>query len=109
VLGLLFVFREPLRLLLRGRETPAPGQAPVASSDSEVNYIERILDTLVLDLKKTPGSLSKETLLEAYSDVVIEAVETNADVRLPTLSIPSVEKIVNERYHAEICKILDNM
>jgi chitodextrinase len=107
-LGLVYYFRDPLWMMLFGR-THAQTKNGVASIDSEAQYIERILDSLFAEMKKQAVPLSKENLLDAYSDVIIESVETQKDVRLPDLSITKVERIVDERYHAEICEQIDKM
>jgi PKD repeat protein len=123
VLILVYVFRDALWMMLfGGRATPTSQtqsaesqedavshQPTTVSSDDDVRYIEKILDRLFLDLKKKAAPLSKESLLEAYSEVIIQAAEVQNDVRFPRLSIAEVERLVNERYHADICEFIDKL
>jgi hypothetical protein len=105
---LLVVFRGPLRALLSRR---APVSSPVVAraSAAEVGGVEEILDALFQDLQQQAVPLSTDVLMEAYCDLIIENVEANPMVRLPSLSIVEVERIVDERYHAEICEKIDQL
>jgi chitodextrinase len=110
VLGALLVFvvvfRDPLRAMLsRGR--PIPAGSTVSALDSEVTEIEEILDALFLDIQQQAIPVSKESLLDAYCDLIIENVEADAKVRLPHLNIAQVERIVDETYHARITEKID--
>ncbi len=69
-------------------------------SDSEVKEVEELLDALFLDLKKQALPLSKESLLDSYSDLIIENVEADPRIRLPNLSIADIEQIIDEAYDA---------
>jgi hypothetical protein len=112
VLGALLVFvvvfRDPLRAMLsRGR--PAPAGSTVSTSDSEVTEIEEILDALFLDMQRQAIPVCKESLLDAYCDLIIENVEADAKVRLPRLNIAQVERIVDENFHSKVSEKIDKM
>jgi len=107
LLGFIVVFRDPLRAMLF-QGTSYPSQS-IVSSDNGVAEIEQILDSLFLEMENNASPLSKDTLLGAYCDVIIENVEANAHVHLPGLSIADVERIVDERFHSKIGEKIDKM
>jgi len=107
VLGFVVVFREPLRTMLFHR-TPHPRRSIVSSGTGSAN-IEQILDSLFLTIENNALPLNKDTLLDAYCDLIIENVEANAKVCVPDLSITEVEKIVDELFHSKIGETIDKM
>jgi chitodextrinase len=112
VLGALLVFvvvfRDPLRAMLF-RGTPVPSVRTMSSSESDVAEIEELLDMLFRDINKQAIPVSKERLLDAYCDLIIENVEANVGVRLPHLSIAEVERIVDENFHSKVSEKIDKM
>lgn len=102
------VFRDPLRAML-SRRTPVPSGSTMGSSDPEVSEIEELLDALFLDMQKQAIPVSKENLLDAYCDLIIENVEAGEDVHLPDLDIAAVEKIVDERFHSKVSEQIDKL
>jgi hypothetical protein len=108
VLGFVVVFREPLRTMLFHR-TPHPRKRIILSSGTGSANIEQILDSLFLTIEDNALPLNKDTLLDAYCDLIIENVETNANVHVPDLSITEVEKIVDELFHSKVGEQIDKM
>lgn len=101
------VFRDPLRTMLLQR-TLHPSLS-IVSSGTGIVEIEHILDSLFLEMENNALPLSKDTLLGAYCDMIIENVEVNAHIHLPGLSIADVERIVDERFHSKIGEKIDKM
>jgi len=112
VLGALLVFvvvfRDQLRAMLF-RGPPVPSASPASSSKTEIAEIEELLDALFLDMQKQAIPVSKESLLDAYCDLIIENVEANTDVQLPDLSIAKIEKIVDELFLSKVNEKIDGM
>jgi hypothetical protein len=79
------------------------------SSGTGSANIEQILDSLFLTIEDNALPLNKDTLLDAYCDLIIENVETNANVHVPDLSITEVEKIVDELFHSKVGEQIDKM
>ena len=52
---------------------------------------------------------SKETILNAYSDIVVAKVEENPTSRLPELSIEEIEKLVDRRIQSKIEAAIDKL
>jgi hypothetical protein len=108
LLVFIVVFRDPLWAFLFARSS-IPSRSTLNSSDSEIATIEELLNKLFLDMQRHALPTSKENLLEAYCDLIVENVEANADVRLPNLSITEVERIVDESFHARVTQKIDKM
>jgi PKD repeat protein len=108
VLVLVFVFREPLQSMLSGKK-PVPTTKSSVSTVSEIREIKELLDSLFLDMQQQSIPVSKQSLLEAYCDLIIENVEANVKVRLPHLNIAAVERMVDESFHSLITHKIDKM
>lgn len=108
LLGFVMVFRDPLRVMLFQR-TPHPILSTRKSKATGSTDIGQILDALFLEIEKHKRPFNKDTLLDAYCDMIIENVEANANVRIPDLSITEVEKIVDECFHSKIGEKIDKM
>jgi hypothetical protein len=108
LLGFVVVFRDHLRVMLF-QGTPHPILSTRKSKATGGTDIGQILDALFLEMEKHKRPFNKDTLLDAYCDMIIENVEANANVRLPDLSITEVEKIVDECFHSKIGEKIDKM
>jgi PKD repeat protein len=103
------VFRDSLRAMLFQRRPTPTGSSTVSSSVSEVAEIEEILDALFLGMQKQAAPVSKNSLLDAYCDLIVTELEGDSDVRLPSLNITEVEKIVDELLHSKVSEKIDKM
>ena len=80
-----------------------------AAARGSEDEIKDLLDVLFLDIKGHSLPISKENLLDAYCNLIIENVEVNPKVRLPQLNIAQVERIVDETYHGRITAKIDKI
>jgi hypothetical protein len=53
--------------------------------------------------------LSKEKILDAYSDVIMATNKAHTNVHLSKIRIAEIEKTVDEGFQAEICEKINQM
>jgi chitodextrinase len=108
VLGVLLVFRSRLQdvVLRRGIETT---EKRLAHYDNDSVDIDNLVDALFAERKRRPDMPLKETILDAYNDLVIGKIEKNVGFKLPSITIDEVERKVDQRLHDKIGDEVDNL
>jgi hypothetical protein len=76
---------------------------------SDSSEIDRILDELFLGMNQKVPILTKDSILAAYSDLIVGKVEVNTAYRPPDLSINEIEKLVNRRIQSKIKDEVDKL
>ena len=102
------VFREPLRTFI-SRRAPLPTPESGRSIKESVDEIKELLDALYLDMKEHALPLNKESLLDAYCDLILEHVSNDERARLPELSLAEVERIVDETFYHRVVEKVDRL
>jgi len=108
LLILLFVFRNNIQDLFLQKRIET-SQRRLAQFDRNTADIGQIVDELFSEMKHKTQIPSKDSILDAYCDAIIEKVKANADVHLPDLSLAEVEKIVDDCFHSKISEKIDKM
>jgi hypothetical protein len=108
VLGLLVVFRGRIQdvFVSRGIET---SQRRLAQYDTDAVDINALVDALFSERKRHPDLPIKETILDAYNELIVGKIEKNVPFQLPSLNIDEVEKIVDQRIHDKIGDEIDKL
>ena len=108
LLILLLVYRDRIeQLFVQNRIEASRKRLALGSSDT--SEIDQIIDKLFREVNLITPSSSKETILNAYSDLIVGKVEENAAFRPPDLSIDEIEKLVDRRIQSKIEEKVDKM
>ncbi|VVB62002.1 PKD domain protein [uncultured archaeon] len=108
VLIFLVVFRDKIEKLYVQRRIET-SRRRLALGVSNTSEIDQILDTLFGEMKPLKPSTSKETILNAYNDLIVGKVEENTAYRPPDFSIEEIEKLVDRRLQAKIEEEVDKL
>jgi chitodextrinase len=101
LLVLLVVFRDRIeQLYVQNRIESSRRRLSQVSGD--IFKTDQIIDKLFREVNLITPTPSKETILNAYSDIVVAKVEENPTSRLPELSIEEIEKLVDRRIQSKI-------
>jgi hypothetical protein len=81
----------------------------LANMDQGTADIDQIVDALLTEVQHRKQTPRTDMLLDAYNDLIIGRVEKNPAIAIPSVSIDTVESLVDRRVHAIIVDKLDKM
>jgi PKD repeat protein len=99
--GCVIAFRNNIRLRIVKRRITTSKKRMVTLKASTID-IDEILDALFLNLDMRLKNPSTDSVLTAYSNLIIDNVEKGAAFHIPDLSIAEVERLVDERIQAKM-------
>ncbi len=116
LLALVGVIGLVLLIVYRYRTRDIPLQKHIEASkrrlaliDHGTADIDQIVDALFAEVQQRKQTPRTDTMLDAYSDLIVGRVEKNPTIAIPVISINEVESLVDRRIHAMIVDKLDKM
>ena len=104
----LLVYRDKIEALYVQKRI-ATCRRRLALGFSDSSEIDRILDELFLGMNQKVPILTKDSILAAYSGLIVGKVEENTAYRPPDLSINEIEKLVTRRIQSKIKDEVDKL
>lgn len=108
ILGFLFVYRKKIQNFLLQRDI-GTSQRKLTQFDRNAVDIDALVEALFLERKRKPEIPTKETILDAYNDLIIGKIEKNISFQLPDLCINEVEILVDRRLQKKIEAKVDKL
>jgi hypothetical protein len=108
VLVVLLVFRNKI-LELNLQRRIETSHLRLAQFPGDTAEIDSIVDALFADIKNKSLIPNKISIMDAYNDLIMGKIETNAAYRPPDLSIDEIEKLVDRRIQSKIEETVDKM
>ena len=107
-LVLLFVYRYRTREITLTKRIET-SKRRLALIDQGTADIDQIVDALFAEIQRKKQTPRTDVLLDAYNDMIVDRVEKNPAIAIPSVSIDAVESLVDRRVHAMIIEKLDKM
>ena len=105
---LIFMFRIKIQEILIEKRIES-SKRRLVQFNSNTSDIDQIVDSLFFEMKQKSQIPTKDSILDAYNDLIIGKIEKNIAFSLPSLNVDEIERLIDRRIQAEIEAEVDKL